>query len=187
MAKYYWNSFHQGEHVYTYSVYPSPKNNNKIISSWFCIYHNTVQKFPITSMYVMTHIHGSCILKLQYWIVMHRLNVLKSYKLQPILHLKNRWLSFFIYMVIITRLHSIYYQLWLNYILLPLLKHIYLNPLKTTCWLVKMSIQVYIEPIRECVGKNTLMCKFLILCYQSFIMIGLTNENFMILTNQKAC
>ncbi len=30
-------------------------------------------------------------------------------------------------------------------------------------------------------------CKFWMLCYQSFIMIGLTNDNIMKLTNQKVC
>ncbi len=62
-----------------------------------------------------------------------------------------------------------------------------LNPVRTTCQLVKMSIQAYIEQIREGVRKNSLICKFLMLCYQSFIMIGLTNEHVMILTNHTLC
>ncbi len=66
-------------------------------------------------------------------------------------------------------------------------RNTFFNPIRTTCLLVKMSIQAYIEPIRECVIKNSLICKFVMLCYQSFIMIGLTNENVMILTNQKVC
>ncbi len=52
-----------------------------------------------------------------------------------------------------------------------------LNPMRTTCRLVKMSIHANIEPIRKHVRKNNLMCKFLMLCYQSFIMIGLRNEH----------
>ncbi len=51
-----------------------------------------------------------------------------------------------------------------------------------------MIIQAYIEPTRELVRKNSLTCKFVILYYQSFIMIGLKkNENFTDLTNQKVC
>ncbi len=34
------------------------------------------------------------------------------------------------------------------------------NPMRTTCWLVKMNILSYIEPIRRGVKKNSLMCKF---------------------------
>ena len=29
-----------------------------------------------------------------------------------------------------------------------------INPMRTACRLVKMSIQAYIEPIRECVGEK---------------------------------
>ena len=52
----------------------------------------------------------------------------------------------------------------------------YFNPIRTTCRLVKMSIQACVALIRECVRKNSLMCKLLLLCYQTFIMIGLNNE-----------
>ena len=70
---------------------------------------------------------------------------------------------------------------------LYLILWVFLNPMRTTCRMVKMSIQAYIQPIRKHVRKNSLICKFLMLCYQSYIMIGLTNENFMIFTNQKVC
>ena len=60
------------------------------------------------------------------------------------------------------------------------------NSKQTACRLVKTSIQSYIKPIREGVIKSSLICMFLIHYYQSFIMIGLTYGNFMILTNQKA-
>ena len=42
----------------------------------------------------------------------------------------------------------------------------YINPMITTCRLVKMNIWSYIEPITECVRKNSLISKFLMLFYQ---------------------
>ncbi len=50
------------------------------------------------------------------------------------------------------------------------------NPIRTTCRLVKMSIQVLLNQSEKVLEKNSLICKFLMLCYQSFIMISLTNE-----------
>ena len=61
------------------------------------------------------------------------------------------------------------------------------NPLKTTCRLVKMRIWSSIESITECVRKNSLKCKFLMYCYQTCFMIGLTNDHIMILTNHIWC
>ncbi len=59
--------------------------------------------------------------------------------------------------------------------------------MRTTCWLVKRYTPPYIEPIREGVRKICLMCKFVKLHFQSFVMIGWTSEQFMIWTNQKWC
>ncbi len=61
-----------------------------------------------------------------------------------------------------------------------------INPMRTTSRLVKINIVSFIEPIREGVRKNSLICKFLMLHFQSRIMIGLTNEHFMIRTNQNS-
>ncbi len=41
----------------------------------------------------------------------------------------------------------------------------------------------HIEPITECVRKNSLTCKFLMHCYQTSFMIGLTKDHMTILTN----
>ncbi len=46
------------------------------------------------------------------------------------------------------------------------------NPIRTTCRLVRWYFLPYIEPIREGVRKSSLMCKFLVLHFQSFVMIG---------------
>ena len=62
---------------------------------------------------------------------------------------------------------------------------ILLNPMRTTCRLVKRNILWFIEPIREGVRKNSLICKFSMLHFESLIMIDLTNEHFMIWTNQE--
>ena len=47
-----------------------------------------------------------------------------------------------------------------------------LNPMRTTCRLVKMSIQAYVEPIRECVRKKSRMqvfdALFSKICYDGF-------------------
>ncbi len=59
-------------------------------------------------------------------------------------------------------------------------------PMRTTCQLVKMRIW-YIEPITECLRKNSLICKFLMHCYQTCFMIGLTNDHIMIWTNHTWC
>ena len=60
------------------------------------------------------------------------------------------------------------------------LKLLHLNSMRTTIRLVKMNIVSFIEPIRVGVRKNSLICKFSMLHFQSHIMIGLTNEHFMI-------
>ena len=65
--------------------------------------------------------------------------------------------------------------------------HWHLNPMRTTCRLGKMRIWLYIEPITECVRKNSLICKFLMDCYQTCFMIGLTSAQIMILTNRIWC
>ncbi len=59
-----------------------------------------------------------------------------------------------------------------------------INPMRTTCWLVKTNIPLSIEPIRGCILKNSLMCKFVVLHFQSLILIGLTSAQFIIWTNQ---
>ncbi len=46
------------------------------------------------------------------------------------------------------------------------------NPMRTTCRLVKWYTPPCIKPIREEVRKISLMCKFLVLHFQSFLMIG---------------
>ncbi len=61
------------------------------------------------------------------------------------------------------------------------------NPMRTTCRLVTMRIWSYIEPITECARKNSLICKFLMHCYQTCYMIGLTNDQIMVLTNHVWC
>ena len=48
-------------------------------------------------------------------------------------------------------------------------------------------MQSYVEPVREGVRKNGLKSKFLMYWYESFIMVGLINDNFMRVANQKAC
>ncbi len=59
-----------------------------------------------------------------------------------------------------------------------------LNPLSTSFWLVKRIILLFFGPIREHVRKLSHMqvCNA---TYQNFIMIGLWNNHFVILTNQK--
>ncbi len=64
---------------------------------------------------------------------------------------------------------------------------LYLNPMRTTCRLVKMNILSFIESIREGVRNNSLICKLLMLHIESLIMIGLKNDHFMIWTNQNSC
>ncbi len=41
---------------------------------------------------------------------------------------------------------------WKNYCCEPVVKN--LNPMRTTCWLVKMNILAFIEPIREGVSSK---------------------------------
>ncbi len=48
---------------------------------------------------------------------------------------------------------------------IPNLYKKYFNPMRTTCRLVKISNQSYIDPITEDVRKNSLICKFLTHCY----------------------
>ena len=62
-----------------------------------------------------------------------------------------------------------------------------LNSMRTTTRLVKMNILSHSDPIRESVRKNSLRSKFVIHNCQSLILIGLTNEHFVVLTNQKLC
>ncbi len=62
-----------------------------------------------------------------------------------------------------------------------------INSMRTTCRLVKIRIWSYIEPIRECVRKNSLICKFVMHRYQTCFMIGLTNDQITILTNHIWC
>ncbi len=59
--------------------------------------------------------------------------------------------------------------------------------MRTTSRLVKWNVVSFIEPIREGVRKKSLMYKFVMFNCQSLILIGLTNELFMTLTNQKLC
>ncbi len=47
-----------------------------------------------------------------------------------------------------------------------------LNPMRTTCWLVKETVLSFIKPMREGVRKSSLMWKFLVQHVQSFIIIG---------------
>ena len=54
-----------------------------------------------------------------------------------------------------------------------------------------MSIQAYIKPSGNVLEKNSLICKFLMLCYQTCFMIGLTkwpyhdiNQSYMVLEGQ---
>ncbi len=61
------------------------------------------------------------------------------------------------------------------------------KPIRTTCRLVRWNVVSFIEPMRESVRKNSLMCKFVMLNCQSLILISLTIEHFMTLTNQKFC
>ncbi len=63
----------------------------------------------------------------------------------------------------------------------------FLNPMRPTCWLAKIWIWSSIEPITECVRKNSLICKFVIHCYQTCFMIGSTNDHTRILTNHIWC
>ncbi len=59
--------------------------------------------------------------------------------------------------------------------------------MRTTCRLVKMRIWSYIEPITECIRKNSLISKFVMHCYQTCFMIGLRNDQIMILVNHIWC
>ncbi len=52
----------------------------------------------------------------------------------------------------------------------------WINPMRTTCRLVKMRIWLYTEPITECVRKNSLISKFVMHCNQTCFMIGLRND-----------
>ncbi len=63
----------------------------------------------------------------------------------------------------------------------------FLNPLRTTCRLVKRNIISFSKPIREGVRKNSLIYKLVMLHCQSFMIIGLTSDHFMIWTNQMLC
>ncbi len=63
--------------------------------------------------------------------------------------------------------------------------HVYwspVNPMTTTCWLVKRNILSFIKPIREDYKKNWSLCG---VAFQSLIIISYTCEHFMIWTNQK--
>ncbi len=63
------------------------------------------------------------------------------------------------------------------------------NPMRTTCRLVDLrniNILWFIEPTREVVRENSLM-QVLMLHFESFIIIGLTNKYFMIWTNRNSC
>ncbi len=55
---------------------------------------------------------------------------------------------------------------------LMILCQFYLNPMRTTCQSVNMNILAFIEPIREGVRKNNLMCKFVVQHFQRFFIIG---------------
>ena len=59
------------------------------------------------------------------------------------------------------------------------------NLISTTYRLVKLNILSINEPIREGVRKNSLMCKCVIHNCQSLILIGLSNEHCMVLTNSE--
>ncbi len=61
-----------------------------------------------------------------------------------------------------------------------------LNPMRTTCWLVKNNILPFITPISDDVRKSVIKKVEMLYC-QSCFLIGLTNEDFMILTNLKLC
>ncbi len=62
-----------------------------------------------------------------------------------------------------------------------------LNPMRTTCQLVKNNISAFIEPIKDGVRKTSLICKFVVQHFLSLVMIGLTNVYFKISTNQTLC
>ena len=51
------------------------------------------------------------------------------------------------------------------------------NPMRTTCRLVKMNILALFEPITEGVRKNTLICKFMVQYFQRLDIIGRTSEH----------
>ncbi len=62
-----------------------------------------------------------------------------------------------------------------------------INPMRTTCRLVKMKIWSYIEPIADFVRKNSLISKFVMHCYQTCFMIDLRNDQITILTTHIWC
>ncbi len=53
-------------------------------------------------------------------------------------------------------------------------------------WSIK-CISSFIEPIRDGVRKSRLLCSTVMPHYQRLIIIGLKNQQLMILTNQKFC
>ncbi len=61
--------------------------------------------------------------------------------------------------------------------------HFWLTPWELPADWWEWEFDHTIEPITECVRKNSLIYRFLIHCYQTCFMIGLTNDQIMILTN----
>ena len=59
------------------------------------------------------------------------------------------------------------------------------NLMRTTCQLVKMNIISFTEPIRESLQKNNLISKLVMHYLKSFIVIGCTNSDLVVVTNQK--